>query len=235
MDHYTPTPIPDSPATLAEKQIDAARRQTRLDYHLPTSPPSFKSWFRNRVIIPYISNQVEDLYNDCEQTLAQRQHFANALTAATSATTATSTLPPYTDPALLVNPPPSDLETLYTRTILLYDVRLRYIQAEGARRMSTWADWWHETSKPAPHRNAAVANACTSTIAFLEDDYLKRKVEFVIEVYAVLERGDTAMAEAVLEDLGKLFPWLKDTGFLTRVREGTGDAFVGLRGKLPQV
>ncbi|CAA9967087.1 HET domain containing protein [Pyrenophora teres f. maculata] len=235
MDHYTPTPIPDSPATLAEKQIDAARRQTRLDYHLPTSPPSFKSWYRNRIIIPHISNQVEDLYNDCEQTLAQRQHFANALTAATSATTATSTLPPYTDPAMLVNPPPSDLETLYTRTILLYDVRLRYIQAEGARRMSTWADWWHETSKPAPHCNAAVANACTRTIAFLEDDYLKRKVEFVIEVYAVLERGDTAMAEAVLEDLGKLFPWLKDTGFLTRVREGSGDAFVGLRGKLPQV
>ncbi|KAA8612726.1 hypothetical protein PtrV1_13295 [Pyrenophora tritici-repentis] len=101
--------------------------------------------------------------------------------------------------------------------------------------MSMWADWWHETSKPSPHCNEAEVNACISTIAFLEDDYLKRKVEFVAEIHALLEPGDKARADAVLEDLEILYPVLKDTGFLKRVMEGDGGAFVGLRGKLPQV
>ncbi|KAF7446751.1 hypothetical protein PtrSN002B_005438 [Pyrenophora tritici-repentis] len=200
-----PMPIPKPPPTWGEKQIEVARRRTLLNYHVPTSPHSFVDWHRTLVIVPHIATKVEDL------------------------------LPIAANSALLATPPVSDLEILYTRILTLYNARLAYIQAEGARRMSMWADWWHETSKPSPHCNEAEVNACISTIAFLEDDYLKRKVEFVAEIHALLEPGDKARADAVLEDLEILYPVLKDTGFLKRVMEGDGGAFVGLRGKLPQV
>jgi hypothetical protein len=71
-------------------------------------------------------------------------------------------------------------------------------------------DWYAEKMKPEPLRDESVVAACQSTISFLEDDYLKRKVDFATEVYAVLDKaGDTKRAKKVVDDLVELFPWLK--------------------------
>lgn len=105
---------------------------------------------------------------------------------------------------------PTDKECVYGRILELYSARQNYIQEESVRRLSVWLDWYAERMKPKPLRDESVVAACQSTISFLEDDYLKRKVDFATEVYAVLDKaGDTKRAKKVVDDLVELFPWLK--------------------------
>jgi hypothetical protein len=113
---------------------------------------------------------------------------------------------------------PSDKEILYTRILSLYTERQKYIQEEGVRRLSLWSDWWQEHAKPYYQKNTTFIAACEATITFLEDDYIKRKVDFVTEVYAVLEGKDEERAKRVLGDLAEIFPWLEGE-FCRRLEE----------------
>jgi len=46
---------------------------------------------------------------------------------------------------------------------------------------------------------------------FMEDDYLHRKLDFVTEVYALLEKQDGVLAKMVMDDLIVLVPALTTT------------------------
>jgi hypothetical protein len=96
--------------------------------------------------------------------------------------------------------PTSQLEHWYLDEILdpyiaprvqdLYAARQKVIHEEGVRRLSIWSDWW--TARQYPSRRSRkfeyhlFVTACESTLEFMEDDYVKRKVDFVTEVYGVL-------------------------------------------------
>jgi len=190
-----------------------AQRASRLHYHISSSTASFSNWHLDRVLNPNIKKRIVDLYTDREQTIRQHSTFQAAKASATL-------IVHYHGTDMVIDVPMTDAEILYTRILCLYDTRLKYIQQQGMRRLSTWADWWHEKQKPAPHCNEDVINACKSTLEFLEDDYVKRKVEFVTEIYTLLEVKDAGRAELVLRDLGDLFPWLK-RDFITKPRDYT--------------
>jgi hypothetical protein len=110
------------------------------------------------------------------------------------------------------------LEELYTRVLKLYDERLSYVHFAGKARLTLWAQWYEECIKSDGMRNEAFIAACESTISFHENDYVARKLDFVTEIYALLERCDGGNAEMVVRDLETMWPWTSGE-FATRLRE----------------
>jgi hypothetical protein len=64
--------------------------------------------------------------------------------------------------------------------------------------------------------------ACESTLAFLERDYICRKLDFDTEIYALLEGCDEQSAEMVRGDLEHLWPWTK-ADFIMRLTSLVAD------------
>lgn len=194
------------PPTPQEKAIEAARRRTRELYHITAPTDQLDNWYIDPVQDPHIAPRVQDLYDDRDQTNRQQGALfvANLKLAKSDYNIDTH------------NEAHHDREITYTRALKLYDTRLEYIQEECIKRLSIWSDWFQERRKPYYRRNDELIAACESTISYMEDDYTKRKVDFVIEVYAALERHDPVQAKAVLDDLGNMCPWLKEE-FITRL------------------
>ncbi|KAF1943561.1 hypothetical protein EJ02DRAFT_433126 [Clathrospora elynae] len=203
---------PPRPPTRGEKDIECARRQARELYHIPSPTNQLDEWHHEEIQDPYIANRVKELYDDREQTNRQQVAFFAAKWHVYT--------PPYRydDDNKLITFEPSDMQILYDRILSLYEARQRAIQDAGVLRLTTWSDWWQERQKPYSLRSDAFIAACESTLEFLEDDYIKRKVDFVTEVYAVLEKRDPPRAKVVLGDLAVLFPWLK-SDFIARLED----------------
>jgi hypothetical protein len=209
------------PPTWAVKEIEAARRRTWELYHLPSPTNQLEYWYLDVILDPYIAPRVKDLYDDREQTTRQQGAFFGALMTAKKPTIRDHNIP------MPVDPEPSDLEVMYTRILALYDARQLHIQQSAVQRLGLWSDWWQEHRKPYYPKNVAFIAACEATITFMEDDYIKRKVDFVTEVYAVLEKSDKERAKRVLDDLGEMWPWLRED-FCRRL-EGFVVAYDGLK------
>ncbi|KAF2030484.1 hypothetical protein EK21DRAFT_65261, partial [Setomelanomma holmii] len=92
----------------------------------------------------------------------------------------------------------------------LYVERVEYIQDAGATRIRLWSEWYDACLKVDRGRNDKFVEACVSTIVFVEEDYIKRKLDFVTEVYALLEMDDPVLANQILNDLEILWTWKKD-------------------------
>jgi hypothetical protein len=101
------------------------------------------------------------------------------------------------------------LGEVYTRVVGLYEERLTYIHACGMEIAALLACWIQECGKTDNYRNADFVAACESTLAFLEKDYICRKLEFDTEIYALVESCDEQSAEMVRGDLEDLWPWTK--------------------------
>ncbi len=200
-----PLPPGSRPPTQAEKDIEVARRRTRALYHAPPPGPhpELESWYLDYVTDPIIGPRVKDLYRDREQTNRQQALFLEKKW---------QNMQPfvYDDNVMWTDREPTAKEYLYDRVLSLYDARQTLMQREAVKRLSMWTLWYAEKIKAEPARNEAFVRACESTLAFLEDDYLKRKVDFVTEIYALLDQaGDKQRAMMVVDDLAALFPWLK--------------------------
>ncbi|CAG5138365.1 uncharacterized protein ALTATR162_LOCUS325 [Alternaria atra] len=196
----------------------------------PSRVEELENWYLNTVVDPSIAPHVADIHLDGETTNRQQVLFPDLKRKEFEPTVQ----PHYDENDVWINyHKPTDKECVYDRTLELYSARQNYIQEEGVRRLSVWLDWYAEKMKPEPLRDESVVAACQSTILFLKDDYLKRKVDFATEVYAVLDKGDTKSAKMVVDDLVELFPWLKKD-FCGRLMNSVV-AYDGLKNKLSQV
>ncbi|KAF2127978.1 hypothetical protein P153DRAFT_294200 [Dothidotthia symphoricarpi CBS 119687] len=183
------SPIMNSSPSAAQKAIEALRRQTLSRYHAPAPTNAFKNWH-----VGEIAYYAQDLYTDYDQTSRQEGSLFIAMLK-------------FPTPKLdhthdVVESEHTALEDVYYRVLRLYDERRKYIHEQGARRLGLWADWYREgdTGKVA---------AIESTISFMQRDYVQRKLEFVGEVYAMLEEWDLVRAKTVLDDLMQMWPWTK--------------------------
>lgn len=196
---------PNSPNTHQQSSsqalqvIEFARRRSHDSYHSPESIyllPFFTPCFD-----PYIASRMQALYADHSQTQRhQNTFFAVKYSLAQQGSTSDD------DDGLSPDNRASELPQIYDRVLNLYDNRSSHIQRAGAQRISLWSQSLHEQSKPAFARSDAFVAACTSPLAFLEEDHQKRKLEFVTEVYSLLEKRDPEHAEMVLGDLGQIWP-----------------------------
>jgi hypothetical protein len=114
------------------------------------------------------------------------------------------------------------LGEVYTRVVGLYEERLTYIHACGMDIAALLACWIEECGKTDEYRNADFVAACESTLAFLERDYICRKLYFDTEIYALLEGCDEQSAEMVRGDLEHLWPWTK-ADFIMRLTSLVAD------------
>ncbi|KAL6706411.1 hypothetical protein ACN47E_005517 [Coniothyrium glycines] len=224
MDNVHPSfdmPPPPRPTQHA-KAIETSRLQTLSTYYPPHSSSTHELWHLHPPRLAHQRTRTQDLYTDRTQT--NRQHgfllaakqllpvsHRNATEVHASARTRTQALK-----ALETK----HVSAVYCRVETLYVERMRYIQECGVQRMSAWTDWAFEQQTQANwgDKTNSRMEACEATLDFLEDDYLKRKVEFVMEVYALLERVDPRLAELVLADLGDVYEWLRGA-FSTTLRD----------------
>ncbi|KAH7086037.1 hypothetical protein BKA63DRAFT_399735 [Paraphoma chrysanthemicola] len=187
--------------TLAEQDIEAARQRTLETYHVGLSKAKFGHWSFITLPDPHIMERLQDLYKDHKQTIRQNSEiFVAGLQFDTWEHTG-------------VNEPrsgsPSSPNNIFHRILALYSQRLNYIQDAGAERMGLWSEWSAECKKPDQSRNGAFIEACEATIVFMEEDYIKRKLDFTNEVYALIEKHDPSRAKKILDDLEELWPWTK--------------------------
>ncbi|RMZ67354.1 hypothetical protein GMOD_00001266 [Pyrenophora seminiperda CCB06] len=193
------------PCTEGEWNIEVARHVSLLRYHKASSPVSFANWHLHGDQDPEREHHTRDLYADRDQTHRQRSDFL-------AANNPTESVIHHRDYDMGASTPMSDTRFFYARVMCLYDARIEYIQQEGMRWLATWADLRLEKQKPAPACNERFIKACESTIDFLRDDYVKRKVDFVAEIRILLEGRDPDMAERVLRELVELYPRLRGYG-----------------------
>lgn len=189
------------PTTSAGRAIEAGRRRTRELYYVPGTTSQLDEWYLDEVQDPHIAQRVKDLYEDREQTKRQRNSLFVAKMRLAK--------PKPHDSSTLIETY-HDMEVTYTRALELYHARVKLMQQESITRLSIWSAWVQERQKPYYRQNEDLLAACESTISYMEDDYIKRKAEFVVEVYAVLEKHDAAQAKVVLDDLGTMYTWLKE-------------------------
>jgi hypothetical protein len=193
---------PPSPGpTPRELEIEATCRRTWDNYYYPVDMSILADWASTPCFDPYITARLQTLYADLEQTKKHHGIFYVAKLKLPSIK--------YNADGLPTNEYLCTLSETYSRILLLYDARLVYIQAMGQIRTSIWAQWYQERSKSARWRNQALIAAYQSTLEFHEDDYVRRKMEFVTELYALLQKCDLVHASMVLDDLGALWPWTK--------------------------
>ncbi|KAH7086557.1 hypothetical protein FB567DRAFT_444667 [Paraphoma chrysanthemicola] len=190
-----------STPTLAEQNIEAARQRTLQTYHVGFSKAKFGHWSSITLPEPHIMERLQDLYKDLNQTNRQNSDW---FVAKSQFDTREHTG---------VNEPrsgsPSSPNNIFDCILPLYSQRLDYMQDAGAERMGLWSEWSAECRKPDQFRNGAFLEACESTIVFMEEDYIKRKLDFTNEVYALLEKHDPPRAKKILDDLEALWPWTK--------------------------
>jgi hypothetical protein len=179
------------PPTQGEKNIEAARRHLCELYHQPPAIPELSNWYTLGCSHPYIAARVQDLYTDYSQTSQHHGVFYVAKL------------------RLLLTPTGHPLEEIYTRVLKLYDERLTYIHCAGIARVTLWVEWHEDCVKSDALRNEAFIAACESTLSFHEQDYVHRKLEFITEVYALLETCDAGNASRVVRDLEAMWPWTK--------------------------
>jgi hypothetical protein len=208
MNYYGIDPL-RRPRDPYEAHIAAAWKQTRFNYHIPVVPSSLNHWAAIPCSEPYIAARVQSLQSDNEQTIRHYNTFY----------VARLLLPKVEHNAagLALNEDVCKLDEIYVRVLKLYKERLAYIHAMGMNRFGLWARWFHERAKFGPLRNEALIAACESTINFEEDDYVARKLDFVEELYFLLETHDPTHAQMVLNDLEAVWPWTKDT-FIMRLQ-----------------
>jgi hypothetical protein len=77
--------------------------------------------------------------------------------------------------------------------------------------------WIDELARSDENTNPDFVAACESTLAFLEVDYVCRKLDFETEIYALVESWDAQSAEMVRRDLKELWPWMK-ADFVMRLK-----------------
>jgi hypothetical protein len=87
------------------------------------------------------------------------------------------------------------LEEVHYRVLALYTEHTKAIHEAGVASVSVWADWYNVYVKSNHYRNDQFIAACESTIEFLEEDYMKRKLDFIAEVYALSEKRDAPRAK----------------------------------------
>ncbi|KAF2246428.1 hypothetical protein BU26DRAFT_520901, partial [Trematosphaeria pertusa] len=109
----------------------------------------------------------------------------------------------------------------------MYSHRLRELHEQGRKRMAVFWSWRKEMQNSVAKRSMEVIEACEATIAYLEDEFANRKIDFATELYAVLVERDRATADAVLDDLVRAFPWTKDA-VVANLRDGVID-YSGLK------
>lgn len=202
---------PPPPPTQWEKDVEAARRRTLEQYHNTFYSPSFDKWYLNEPQDPYIAARVKDLYVDNRQTTRQYGVFyaaSLALPGGQPDQDESLTPTPHRLPDTRTALDTTALGDLYDRILDLYKERCAYIHGAAIHRLVAWNGWYQENASFGVVRNDQKIAACESTLAFMEDDYIKRKVDFVIEVYALLEDHDGPRAAAVLAELGETYPWL---------------------------
>jgi hypothetical protein len=208
MNLFAPDPL-RRPRNPYEAHIAAAWEQTRGNYHLPVVPKSLLNWALIPRSEPYIAAWLQSLRSDNEQTI---KHYSTFYVARLL-------LPKieYNAAGAPLNEGVCKLDEIYVRILKLYDERLVYIRAMGMIRLGLWARWYQERIKFGQSRNEALIAACESTINFQEDDYVTRKLDFVEELYFLLETHDPKHAKMVLDDLEAVWPWTKDT-FVMRLQ-----------------
>ncbi|KAJ4366229.1 hypothetical protein N0V83_007865 [Neocucurbitaria cava] len=237
---------PPPPPTPGEKDIEAARRRAVNLYRTQAPTPDFDNWYINppfRLDV-FISSRVCDLYTDRGQSNRQQGAlFVAKLNLPDAYLTA--------DPVLKEEQLTKYM--LYSRALDLYDARLKYIQEEGVKRLSVWSTW-HAAKQQmrASERSKLVVTAaftaeeerlegrvaaCESTLEWTEDDYCRRKMDFVGEVYALLEAcGDWARGKVLLDELGEMYEWLRMGAFRGRLEDGVVVVvYDGLKRVVPQV
>jgi hypothetical protein len=117
----------------------------------------------------------------------------------------------YDEDGMRIDQEASAQQDLYDGVLDQYRERQACMQAQAMERLSIWSVWDAEKLKQVESRDKGLLTACESTLGFLEDDYAKRKIEFVVAVSTLLERGgDIERARMVVDDLESLFPKLKE-------------------------
>jgi hypothetical protein len=101
------------------------------------------------------------------------------------------------------------LTEIYGRAMKLCEERLAYIDEQGTLRTTLLSTWYDARTKPLHSRNEELIVRIEGTIDSLEEDYMNRKLDFVTELYALLEEQDGANAKVVLVDLGDMWEWTK--------------------------
>lgn len=184
-------PLPQGP-----QAIEAAPRLSCECYHVPESV--YLLPFSTPCFDPYIASHMHPLYTDRDQT--QRHH--------TTFFFAKFRIPrqEVDDNGLPLDNDACELGQIYERLLKLYDNWAEYIQEAGAQRIKLWSQWFEECAKAPIVRSDGFVKACESTLAFLEEDHEKRKLDFVTEVYALLEKHDQENAKMVLDDLQAIWP-----------------------------
>ncbi|KAF2820354.1 hypothetical protein CC86DRAFT_255477, partial [Ophiobolus disseminans] len=192
------------PSTVAEKDIETARRRTRESYHAVNADRRFATWYLEAVQVPYVAERLQSLYKDREQVTRQRNIIVQAR--------ANLSDPGTTEcDEMQVDDWHSLLYETYRRVLTLYDERLVYIQEVAVTRVTLWSEWNHQNQKHGHTRKNRLIAACESTIVYMEDDYINRMLDFVTEVYALLEKHDMVHAKMVMDDVISLMPSLTTT------------------------
>jgi hypothetical protein len=178
------------PPNQRAKDIEAARRRTRELYHVPDPDHSLNGWYTtpSTSINPLVTPRMAELCRDYEQTMRHHERF----TAAKSSSTGDE-----------------ELQEVYERVATLYKERVSYIHLCGMGRAGLWTYFFEELHKSDGYRNDDFIAACNTTLRFHEHDYVWRKLDFVTEIYALLESHDPASAQMVLRNLEEMWPWTK--------------------------
>jgi hypothetical protein len=193
------------PSTQGEKDIEVARAITRAHYHPP--PPSFQKqfekWYDTSITNSTFNPRVKDLYYDRQQTNSQQAIFLDLKWTHTVRDM-------YDEDGMWIDQEASAEQDLYDCVLDQHRERQACMQAQAVERLSIWSVWDAEKLRQVESRDNGLLTACESTLGFLEDDYVKRKIGFVVAVSTLLERGeDIERARMVVDDLGSLFPRLK--------------------------
>lgn len=199
MDRSTTTtqPAHQPPPPQNIKDIEVASRRAREAYHLPDNV--YLIAFDSPCVDPRIARQMRELYADRDQTQRHYEIFFSAK----------SNIQPteFDGDRLPLDNRVCELDAMYGRLMKLYESNLLNIQEMGTKRISLWTQWYQEITKPDGARNDVFTAACISTLHFLVEDFQKRKLDFVTEVYALLEKRDPERAKMVLDDLQAIWPW----------------------------
>jgi hypothetical protein len=178
------------PPNQRAKDIEAARRRTLELYHFPDPDPSLNDWYTmpSIFISPLVTPRMAELRRDYQETAWYHGKFTDAQSPSTGS---------------------EELQEVYDRVATLYQERLLYIHSCAKKRAGLWTCFYQELHKSDGYRNDDFIAACNTTLRFHEHDYVWRKLDFVTEIYALLETHDPASAHMVLRDLEEMWPWTK--------------------------
>ncbi|KAF2705558.1 hypothetical protein K504DRAFT_448615 [Pleomassaria siparia CBS 279.74] len=203
----TPGPASDSEMSLA---ILAAVLQ-----HQNITDPEFQGWFSLSEKYSSVGVISKPIFDDAKYTRAQRETFfslnrqyVQGCRAAREMEQSAETQEKYIKFA-----------DIYGRVVTLIDRRLEVLQGQGAEYCKVALPLAVKRGKPSVWYRQSLLQDLQVETDFCKADFYERKVEFVGEVFAVLENLDRARADEVLDQFLETFPQGEGVVEALRVKE----------------